>query len=320
MAYLSSNEEMYWVGFSLERAVSAGDLGRTENLIRELGDGFDVNKCHASHASLLHAFFNEDQELPRQGGPWPRRRPITPDKLRVLRLLLDLGADVNLEARTLNCMYGGPIINIMCKTPLHLAKDLEVAELLLDHGADVNHRDSYGWTVLMSCVKIAKCLPPPQGLPLVQFLVRRGADLSARCGSHCGLSRNWDGTARIAPRNMDANKTSSMIARGDWAHDSRADVADYLEHAMRVELLRLRTLCARGRAEPLVMTMCACLEPLNCECVSAVLAFANAPPERVLERLFSSLLPNEVFWHILTFWGSPRPPISPNLHPYHVRN
>lgn len=292
MAYLSSNEEMYWVGFSLERAVSAGDLGRTENLIRELGDGFDVNKCHASHASLLHAFFNEDQELPRQGGPWPRRRPITPDKLRVLRLLLDLGADVNLEARTLNCMYGGPIINIMCKTPLHLAKDLEVAELLLDHGADVNHRDSYGWTVLMSCVKIAKCLPPPQGLPLVQFLVRRGADLSARQSSPPGFRSDYE------------NMTSAMIARQTRRRTGpRDDIADFLEHAQRVELLILRTLCVRGRAAPLVTTIRACLEPLDNDCLSDVLAFANVPPEPALARLFSSecLLPNDVFWKILAF-------------------
>ena len=70
--------------------------------------------------------------------------------------------------------------------------------------------------------------------------------------------------------------------------------------APRIDLVRLRTLCARGRAAP-------------------------PPRDRVLERLFCGPakaetgarrasktassrrpLPNEVFWHILGFWRTQR--------------
>ena len=61
----------------------------------------------------------------------------------------------------------------------------------------------------------------------------------------------------------------------------------------RVELVRLRSLCNRGRAAP--------------------------PPDPILQRLFTNVtastskpararrpLPNEVFWHVLQFWRTDR--------------
>ena len=66
--------------------------------------------------------------------------------------------------------------------------------------------------------------------------------------------------------------------------------------APRVKLVRLRTLCARGRARP--------------------------PADPILERLFGGApetssttkstcssrrpLPNEVFWHVLAYWRTSR--------------
>ena len=63
--------------------------------------------------------------------------------------------------------------------------------------------------------------------------------------------------------------------------------------APRVELVRLRSLCNRGRAAP--------------------------PPDPILQRLFANVaastskpartrrpLPNEVFWHVLQFWRTDR--------------
>ena len=72
--------------------------------------------------------------------------------------------------------------------------------------------------------------------------------------------------------------------------DELGRTADFLEdvrvagsykayaRAPRVELTRLRLLCARGRASP--------------------------PP--VLARLFAAELPNGVFWSVLSFWRSSR--------------
>ena len=80
--------------------------------------------------------------------------------------------------------------------------------------------------------------------------------------------------------------------------DAAGSYAAYVR-APRIDLVRLRTLCARGRAAP--------------------------PRDRVLERLFCGPakaetgarrasktasrrrpLPNEVFWHILGFWRTLR--------------
>lgn len=255
---------------SLERAVLDGNLELVEALIRERGEDFNPNEGHDGYGSLLHV------ALFRRFGPVYGR-----DRLPMIRLMLQTGADVNVKD------WRG-------QTPLQSCEDPEEAALLLDRGADVNHRDGYGDTVLTSCVNAARYVPPPQGLPLVQLLVRRGADLSARQSSPEGI------------RSSHANMTSAMIARKPSKNGfcRRDDIADFLEHAQRVELLSLRTLCARGRAAPLVTTIRACLEPLDYDCLSDVLAFADAPPEPALARLFSSecLLPNDVFWKILAFW------------------
>lgn len=252
---------------SLERAVLDGNLELAEVLIRELGEDLNPNKQHFTWDSLLHAALFRKREDGR-------------DRLPMVRLLLQNGADVNFKD------FSG-------QTPLQSCSDPEEAALLLDRGADVNHRDRYGDTVLMSCVNAARYGSPLQGLPLVQLLVRRGADLSARQSSPPGFRSDYE------------NMTSAMIARQTRRRTGpRDDIADFLEHAQRVELLILRTLCVRGRAAPLVTTIRACLEPLDHACLSDVLAFANVPPEPALARLFSSecLLPNDVFWKILAFW------------------
>lgn len=260
----------FQTGVSLERAVLDGELELAEALIRERGEDFNPNEGEGQYGSLLHAalfrkFVLDDGR----------------DRLPMVRLLLQNGADVNVK-------------DFRGKTPLQSCKVPEEAALLLDRGADVNHRDGYGDTVLTSCVNAARYGPPLQGLPLVQLLVRRGADLSARQSSPEGTQSDYE------------NMTSAMIARKPSKNgfSRRDDIADFLEHAQRVELLSLRTLCARGRAAPLVTTIRACLEPLDYDCLSDVLAFANAPPEPALARLFSSecLLPNDVFWKILAFW------------------
>ena len=78
--------------------------------------------------------------------------------------------------------------------------------------------------------------------------------------------------------------------------------------APRIELVRLRSLCDRGRAAPPSIASSAKL--------GTMLALSLAETI-ILERLFgssatrsprgpSSRLPNEIFWNILTFWRSSR--------------
>ena len=85
-----------------------------------------------------------------------------------------------------------------------------------------------------------------------------------------------------------ANFLAEVKAAGSWRAYWRAP---------RVELVRLRSLCDRGRAEP---------PSPRASSGSNELSAAEA---KVLERLFGAptrRLPNEVFWTILTFWRSSR--------------
>ena len=110
---------------------------------------------------------------------------------------------------------------------------------------------------------------------------------------------------------------------GGWAKYTRAP---------RIELVRLRSLCARGRATPPPNAVLERLFNANVqrECLyhgvcnhsthecAVVKSLVAAAKENCLagwqddergqrsRRMVSRALPNEVFWHILRFWRSSR--------------
>jgi len=121
---------------------------------------------------------------------------------------------------------------------------------------------------------------------LIRFLVSRGADLGAR-DANGNIAEKFARQIELR-ENFLAHKGgmhSSLIPGGLFA-----TCADFLEavrvagsykayaRAPRIELARLRLLCARSLASP--------------------------PP--VLARLFAAELPNGVFWSVLSFWRSSR--------------
>ena len=116
----------------------------------------------------------------------------------VVQMLLDHGADVNLECalsgtalhtassqghsaivEILLC-NGADVnaINLACETPLHLAADQgyhTITQLLLICGADVNHKDGYSGTALYAaCYKGHK--------EVAELLLINGADVNSICG------------------------------------------------------------------------------------------------------------------------------------------
>lgn len=104
----------------------------------------------------------------------------------------------------------------------------------------------------------------------MKVLVRRGADVFLEEV----LGRNVLNFARLHVHLTEGTEhidfLEKVMAAGNWTKYSNVP---------RVELVRLRALCARGRA---------------------------APP-RELERLFDvAALPNEVFWNVISFWRSSR--------------
>jgi ankyrin repeat protein len=91
------------------------------------------------------------------------------------RLLVDRGAD--LEARSTNQQFA------LDAAPLHSASaagQREVCEVLLDAGADVNAVQHGGYTALLDAAA-------NQNEELVEFLLERGADRTARLDDGRGL-------------------------------------------------------------------------------------------------------------------------------------
>ena len=79
----------------------------------------------------------------------------------LVKFLLQQGADPRQRI-----FFGGGILN-------HYGMSVEVAALLLDYGADANHRDDLGMTPLMFACQ-------DKNLPLVRLLLKHGASVRAR--------------------------------------------------------------------------------------------------------------------------------------------
>jgi hypothetical protein len=113
-------------------------------------------------------------------------------RIEMLRLLLDAGADPNLGAAARQTPLAAAVIHHQRKAvellidrgaepgrdpqfgepPLLFAVDIEIAERLLDAGAQVDARDGRGGTALMGAVMIGD-------LPMVELLLERHADPDA---------------------------------------------------------------------------------------------------------------------------------------------
>ena len=158
--------------------------------------------------------------------------------------------------------------------PLTQCEFPDEAIVLIDGGADVNGHDGNG-NQLLHYVGFRS-----SPLALAKVLVRRGADLSAtgREGVDAEQINRLRGNIYLAKFLRDVRLA------GGWKPYARAP---------RIELVRLRSLCARGRATPP-----RALERLF-DCPSS--ATTKAKAARVARPL-----PKEVFWHVLSYWRTSR--------------
>ena len=197
---------------------------------------------------------------------------------------------------------------------------LDVARLLLSHGADVNKSDVDSFTPLHCCAIFPK--QSSRG-PLIQLLLDAGANVNARnCDGETPLAialflsvwRNYNDAARAsldmitrllrAGAALDAirgdNKSIEDLLREEGhryresSHycalealisDVRAAGSTWKGYvrALPKELLRLRSLVARGRAREKVRT--------------------RRKTPREIALLFAPTFPNELFWGIMTYWN-----------------
>ena len=187
--------------------------------------------------------------------------------------------------------------------------------MLLDNGADVN-ASCDDVQVLFDETPLELNYDNP---PLARLLLSRGARTHPGKRDLTQFFRDMADDAAREPRVYDFDPSSmdkqGYICYGDYARrDACLETARLLEavdsaggwrrytRAPRVELVRLRLLCDRGRATP----------------PSAASAKLRTLTETIiLERLFgtrtsstrggaSGRVPNEVFWLIFGFWRSSR--------------
>ena len=271
--------------------VLAAKRGDTEVIRQYLlsGKALEPDSCDSEGNNLLHLVMGA------MGGCG--RRVERSDLCRLLASVVDVNAS-----------------NAQGTFPLHLARYPEEAAVLLDNGADVNP-SSDDADALWDETPLELNYDNP---PLARLLLSRGASTQTPRDLTQRFRDTADDAAR-EPRVYDFDPSSmdkqGYICYGDYARrDACLETARLLEavdsaggwrryaRAPRVELVRLRLLCDRGRATP----------------PSAASAKLRTLTETIiLERLFgtrtsstrggaSGRVPNEVFWLIFGFWRSSR--------------
>ena len=142
--------------------------------------------------------------------------------LDLVRLLLGRGAEVNRLVKDK-------------QTPLHLAMRsnwFKLAQILLDHGADANAEDIYGWTPLL--LLSATQIRDDKALDLVRLLLEHGAELDKRNNDgqtplQLAMMADWiqltrillDHGADVRTENKHGRTLLHLLA-ASWAHESDA--------------------------------------------------------------------------------------------------
>ena len=246
------------------------DAAREGNVtaVREwLDGGGDPNDTNSGDTPLLSFFVGAGL--------------ISDAHLDVARLLLSHGADVNWGAEDRVC-------------PLHCcavfpedSTRVRLIQLFLDAGANVNARRPRGGEtplgVTLACSVWSSKYDTDLSrscLDVVTRLLRAGAGLDAINGDNESaedmLRDDEASDNRLSP---DFYACKALIS------DLRAAGSTWKGYvrALPKELLRLRSLVARGRARERVRT--------------------RTKTPREIALLFAPNLPNELFWNVMTYWN-----------------
>ena len=211
-------------------------------------------------------------------------RHITDAKIAVARLVLSHGADVN---RVTGDRYNPA--HCCAIFPKQSSRG-PLIQLLLDAGADVNAKTSDGETPLAIALGLSGWRSPDDAracLDMVTRLLRAGAALDAIAPNNSSaedmLRVEEDHNAGLHP-----GLPPDFYACKTLVSDYRAAGSNWKSYVrvLPKELLRLRSLVARGRAQ---------------ENMHATRTRTKTPREIAL--LFAPTFPNELFWNIMTYWN-----------------
>ncbi|KAK5659349.1 hypothetical protein OQA88_1442 [Cercophora sp. LCS_1] len=232
----------------LDAAALAGNLPVTEALLRAGADP-NVTDWHTGYAPLapacLYSHTGIVKLLLSAGAPvtWPSRRGL--DALHcacrnssvdptITHLLIQHGANVNTETA------------VGKQVPLDYAAgmgNLEAVRILLDNGADINHRDGEGETAIVTAVQNRN----PQ---MASVLIARGADLgtvneygdsllhqlaayadAATMRAFAEFARDHEGLRLLSPRarNADGRTPLQVFADRDPGGEMRKALEELLD-------------------------------------------------------------------------------------------
>ena len=242
--------------------VDAAKYGNVTAVREWLESGGDANDTDGDGGTLL---------LRVVGAP----RVISDAHLDMARLLLSHGVDINKSEKD-------------SYTPLHCcaiypeqSSRRPLIQLLLDAGANVNARNCDGETPLAIALFLSVWRSPDYArasLDMITRLLRAGAGLDA-------IQRDKSAEDMLCDEGHRYRGTSHYRALEALISDVRAAGSTWKGYvrALPKELLRLRSLVARGRAR----------EKKSLR--------ARTPREIAL--LFAPSFPNELFWKVMTYWN-----------------
>ena len=205
-------------------------------------------------------------------------RVISEAHLDLARLLLSHGADVNKS-------------DTDSFTPVHCCAIFPkqssrgpLIQLLLDAGADVNAKTSDGETPLAIALGLSGWRYPDDAracLDMMTRLLRAGAALDAIRGDNLSI----EDLLREDGHVQRYRESSHYCALEALLSDVRAAGSTWKGYvrALPKELLRLRSLVARGRARERVRT--------------------RRKTPREIALLFAPTFPNELCWRVLEYWN-----------------
>ena len=204
---------------------------------------------------------------------------ISDAHLDVARLLLSHGADVNKS-------------DTDSFTPVHCCAIFPkqssrgpLIQLLLDAGADVNAKTSDGETPLAIALGLSGWRSPDDAracLDMVTRLLRAGAALDAIRGQNSSIEDIED---LLREEGHHYDEFPQFCALEALISDVRAAGSTWKGYvrALPKELLRLRSLVARGRAREKLRT--------------------RSKTPREIALLFAPAFPNELCWRVLEYWN-----------------